>query len=100
MESHIQKLTDLLEQWKAEVVKEGGENPETVMTSITNSDTRAHAKDLATLTVVAAIKAAIQTRARKSQALMVESRLQAQAEIVEGYPRAMYHLCVPQTDEM
>lgn len=69
---------------------EAGEDTAEAITSISDPTV---AKEIATLVVVNVIKETIQTRARKSQVVAVASRLQAQAEIVEGYPKAMYHLC-------
>jgi hypothetical protein len=95
MESRILKLTDLLEDWRTAVLNECGVT--NTMTA-TQMDVKAHAKELATTTALAVIKETIQMRTRKSQAAVVESRLQAQATIVEGYPKAMFHLCT--SDQM
>lgn len=91
MEEHIKKLTGLLNQWVTAVLGLAG--AQDVEIDNDESGLERIAKDLATLTAVAVIKDIIHARSRKSQALVVESRLQSQAEIVNGYPRAMYHLC-------
>lgn len=96
MEAHIQKLAEVLERWRKEVTEDAGEGAaetNALADGVITSAAQQRARDLATLTVVTVIKETIHARARKSQATAVATRLHAQAEIVHGYPKAMYHLC-------
>jgi len=95
MGSHIaavEQVTTILREWQRALVVQSGFDEVPMLDEVLNEGLDTTAKDLVTEVVIDIVTRVIQGYARTSQAARVATRLQ-QADIIDGYPRAFYHLC-------
>jgi hypothetical protein len=93
-----ERLERLLQEWAERVVRLVGEAgaelpPDGVLAGVAGRVAQTSARDAAARVVSAVVAAVIIQRARKSTVATVASRV-APAQLVEGYPVNVFHLCV------